>query len=442
MKNRSIRFRLTVWYSLALTAGLLTFALAIYASMKSSLTSEMDRALTARAEGFAAFVQREMAEGTTALHEELEEYSGALPRGAVIQIHDPTGRTLLDSTPNFPGSKVTPEILSPVIWEGHRYRTLLLNRPKFQLCLAEPMDAVESMLNRLFWLLIGCMPPVILAASLGGNWLSRRALNPVDRITQAAQSVGIANLSERLDVPQTGDELQRLTETWNGMLTRLEAAVKRLSRFTADASHELRTPLAVIRTTAEIATRRARSPDAYQEALGGIVAETQRMTHLVEDLLFLARCDSEAAEMPMMPVDLAAAVEDACCQARPLSDARGIEIESGGGNSIVVGNSPAIRQLLMVLLDNAIKYSATGTAVRVTVAERSVEIADRGTGIPETDMPHIFERFYRARQNGTEAASGYGLGLSLADAIAKRHRARIEVNSAIGEGSTFRVVFE
>ena len=143
----------------------------------------------------------------------------------------------------------------------------------------------------------------------------------------------------------------------------------------------------------------------------------------------------------MTTVDLGAVVEEACCHARPLGEARGIAIESHVGEAPVVGNGPAIRQLLMVLLDNAIKYSPRGAAVRVAVASAAVEITDRGMGISETDVPHIFERFYRARQNGAEAASGYGLGLSLADAIAKRHGARIEVTSELGEGSTFRVVF-
>jgi heavy metal sensor kinase len=442
MRNRSIRFRLTGWYSLALTAGLAVFALAIWVSMERSLTSEIDRALAARAKGFGAFVQREMAEGTLTLQEEIQEYAGALPAGSAVQIRGSGGELLLDSKPGFP---FRDSVVTAVSWQGHRYRALLLRRARFEIGLAQPMDATESLLTRLQWLLIGCIPPVILAAAAGGNWLSRRALKPVDRITLAARSVGIGNLSERLEVPATGDELQRLAETWNGMLARLEAAVKRLSRFTADASHELRTPLAVIRTTAEIAARRARSPEGYQEALGQIVAESQRMTHLVEDLLFLARCDSESAEMPMTPVDLGAAVEEACCHARPLGEARGITIESRGARVAVSGNGLAIRQLLLVLLDNAIKYSPEGAAVRVAVLEEKagavVEIADRGAGIPESDMPHIFERFYRARQNEAGAASGYGLGLSLADAIAQRHGGRIEVTSELGEGSTFRVVF-
>lgn len=453
--RRSIRFRLTVWYSLALTAGLILFAMAIWFSMKHSLMADIDEALAARANGIEAFLHRELVvERARDVQEELQEFAGALPPGTAVQIRGPNQRVLLAMEPGFPfPATATPaRRIIQLTWRGHHYRALVEHAERggqlFDIGVATPLDAAESLLNRLLWLLMGCIPPVIVAASAGGNWLSRRALKPVDEITVAARSVGIGNLSDRLKVPGTGDELERLAETWNGMLARLEAAVKRLSRFTADASHELRTPLAVIQTTAEVASRRARSPEGYRDALGNIVAETQRMTHLVEDLLFLARCDSESAEMPMELLDLGSVVEEACCQARSLGEARAIVIDSDGvaGSAVpVTGNGLAIRQLLIVLLDNAIKYSPEGATVQVTLRDERVnavvEVVDRGSGIPESDMPHIFERFYRARQNGSDAIAGHGLGLSLADAIAKRHGARIEVTSEPEQGSTFRLVF-
>src|SRR5262249_44985041 len=155
--------------------------------------------------------------------------------------------------------------------------------------------------------------------SLGGYWLSGRALAPVDVMTHEARSIGIHNLSQRLAVPSTGDELQRLSETWNAMLDRLESAVQRLSEFTANASHELRTPLALIRTTAELALRRDRPAETYRKALHEIMDETQELSRLVEDLLELARADAGLPTLPLERLELAPVVREICQQGEVLA---------------------------------------------------------------------------------------------------------------------------
>jgi len=229
------------------------------------------------------------------------------------------------------------------------------------------------------------------------------------------------------------------------MLARLEAAVTTLSQFVADASHELRTPLAVIRTTAELAARRARSPEAYRESLEEVVAETERMTKLVEDLLFLARTENAAAGMPLDPVDVCEVVRDVCSEMRALAELRQLRIQVTLGDeaAIIAGHRPSLHRLFLALLDNALKYSRPGQDVILTVENRdlrvSVTIQDFGSGISEADLPHIFKRFYqtdRARSSG-----GHGLGLSLAESIARAHGAVIEVSSREGDESVFRVVF-
>lgn len=224
------------------------------------------------------------------------------------------------------------------------------------------MRNIRHTLELLWWLLLSLIPAVIVIACFGGAWLSRRALRPVDEITGAARTIGIENLSQRLPVPQTGDELERLTDVWNTMLERLESAVTTLSQFAADASHELRTPLAVIRTSAELALRRARSTESYKESLQEIESEAARMTQLVEDLLFLARSDARTAGMPMAPVDLGLAVRDVATELRDLAELKGIKMHCGypDKNLIVSGNAMALRRLLLVLLDNSIKYSHPG----------------------------------------------------------------------------------
>jgi signal transduction histidine kinase len=245
-------------------------------------------------------------------------------------------------------------------------------------------------------------------------------------------------------VAQTGDELERLTVVWNTMLGRLESAVQTLSQFAADASHELRTPLAVIRTSAELALRRARSPESYRESLGDIAEEAERMTQLVEDLLFLTRSDAKIAGMAMERLDLCEILRNVASELHDLADLRGIliAVRPGAAQAIVWGNRPALRRLFLVLLDNAVKYSRPGGHVEVTITSDGfirAAVRDYGLGIAEEDLPHIFQRFYRADKVRSE--TGHGLGLSIAATIAQVHGAEIRVSSVEGEGSTFTAVF-
>jgi heavy metal sensor kinase len=319
------------------------------------------------------------------------------------------------------------------------HRRFNLDGETFDLEIGTSIKGVEHTLDLLRLLLLSLSPMVILIACAGGWWLSGRALKPVRDITAAALNIGIENLARRLPVPATGDELADLTEVLNSMLARLEGAVKTLSQFVADASHEFRTPLAVIRTTAELALRRARAPEAYRDSLQEVVVEAERMTVLVEDLLILARSDAGVADMPLSPLDLSEVLEDVLAEMRNLAEFRRIQIKPVLAKVMISGNRPALHRVLLVLLDNALKYSAEGGEVMVTLSEFSIEIRDFGSGISSEDLPHIFKRFYQADR--ARSQGGYGLGLALAESIIKAHGGSIEVSSTMGEGSTFRVVF-
>jgi two-component system heavy metal sensor histidine kinase CusS len=230
------------------------------------------------------------------------------------------------------------------------------------------------------------------------------------------------------------------------MLGRLEAAVQTLSQFAADASHELRTPLTVIRTSAELALRRARTPESYRESLGEIADEAERMTQLVEDLLFLSRHDARAVQMPMERLDLGELLHEAAVELQGIASGQQMrirEVNSLRSGAVVSGNPAALRRLFLVLLDNALKYSHAGSEVLVGVSAEGgrvvATVEDFGIGISPADRPRIFHRFYQADKARTDR--GFGLGLSLADAIAKAHDATIEVIGEEGRGSIFRVVF-
>lgn len=441
MRHWSIGARLTLWYSLVLLAGLALFGAGILLLVKHSLMTTVNETLAQQAKGVATVLQSEYQPNKPEnLREELSEYAEATPEGNLIEVRDPQGQVVIGS-----------RLVTSARGSRWRYRTLItqatVQGQTYRIVVSAPLGGTVATLRHVRELLLWATPGVLMIASLGGYWISRKALAPVDAITRAAQSIGIENLSQRLEVPAAGDELQRLSETWNGMLERLEAAVKRLSQFTADASHELRTPIALIRATAELTLRRERSTETYREALRHIMEETDRTTRLIEDLLLLARADAGLPALALDRVELTPLVRDVCEQGQILAQQRQLDISTEAPEHpvFVDANDPALRRLLFLLVDNAVKYTPAGGHITVSVAQDSsgptVTVRDTGIGIPDTALPHVFERFYRVDESRNREAGGAGLGLSIAQWIAERHHARLEAESVEGRGSAFRVRF-
>ncbi len=429
----SIRLRLTLWYAAVLTGALALFGGLIYFSLAQRLSSETDVELEGTAARFQTyFLQESALESGSHLRGELREFCQALPPGARIDIRADNGFTFrypLNAHDADGGKAVRRQFVSRGV--------------PYELDVAVSTAEMTHTLRLLRVLLLGLTPMVIAAASLGGAWLSRRALKPVNDITAAARSIGIENLSARLAVPPTRDELADLTEVLNTMFERLESAVRTLSQFVADASHELRTPIAVIRTTAELSLRRTRSVDSYRSSLEQIESEAERMTQLVEDLLTLARRDSQAEAIAMDAVELSDLIQDVCAEMAGLAQLRQVEIRAEITPASICGNHKSLHRLFLVLIDNAVKYSHPGGQVRISVAETPqqvrVSVEDNGRGMDQESLTHIFRRFYRVDPSRTGA--GHGLGLSLAESIARAHGANIEVESDLGKGSRFDVVF-
>jgi two-component system, OmpR family, heavy metal sensor histidine kinase CusS len=439
MQRKSIRFRLTVWYAAVLTAGLGLFGGLLWLSLRHQLLADLDQDLEGRATRLEAYYRSEVAEKDMTprhLSIELSEFCQALPETSYVSLQGANGFTF-----HFPADAKAAPVASRML-----QRQLLINGETLFFELGTPTEDVIYVLKLLRFLLLSLVPVVAAIACFGGYWLSGRALKPVQDVTAAALMITIENLSGRLPVPHTGDEVAQLVRVLNSMLERLESAVKTLSQFAADASHELRTPVAVIRTTAELALRRARPPESYRESLQGIVVEAERMTQLVEDLLTLARSDKAVAGMPLMAVDLCETLQAVRAEMASLAEARHIDVilTPGEAPALVDGNRAALHRLFVLLLDNALKYSYSGGVVQMTIARLNgrvaVTIRDFGTGIREEDLPHIFERFYRADR--ARSGGGHGLGLPLAESIARAHHATIEVKSVEGKGSSFQVIFK
>jgi heavy metal sensor kinase len=430
---RSIRFRLTVWYALILSAALCVLSGLIWVLMAQRMMGDIRRGLDDEADHFQAYVHETLEIPSVNLFAELEEFCHALPSSSYVAFTPQNGGAAFHYAAVTAGPHPHYEVLT---------RMMIVQGQLWKLEIGASRSEMHRALELLQTLLLSLVPLVIVLSCFGGLWMSRRALKPVDEITVAAKTISIENLASRLPGPGTGDELERLVDAWNATLARLDSAVASLSRFAADASHELRTPVAVIRTSAEIALRREREPEAYRDALREIEAESERMTHLVEDLLFLARRDARGEGMALGPVDLREIVNVTAQELHGLAETKNIRIRvaASSADATITGNVAALRRLFLALFDNALKYSAPGTEVTAFLENRAgkvvVRIADQGIGIAAEDLPHIFERFYRASKART--GEGHGLGLSLAQTIAAAHNAVIEVSSDPGRGSVFQ----
>ena len=431
------------------------FGVVMWFDLAYSLSQGRDRTLSRRAARFVEVLKAARDETSERRRARLEKLADAMSEGNLIQVFEVTGERLFPAAlapPDFPWpplSVVARERYSNLEFRGRPYRLLESPArldPRLVILVAGQLEDNRNMLARFTTGLAWSTPVMLLLSALGGYFLSRRALQPVDRITAALASITIGNLSRRLSTSNSGDELQRLAETCNQMLARLEDAVDRINRFTADASHELRSPVALIRTVAEYALRNPNIDCVSRDAFEEILAESVEAARLLEDMLTLARADAGHANMAFEPVELTELVADVCSRLRPLAQAKDQTVAARTGNAPawISGDRSALRRLVAVLLDNAIKYTPPRGRIEVELTVTSLRavlaVRDSGIGIPETLLPRIFDRFVRADPSRGEV-NGTGLGLAIAKWIADMHDAPLTVRSSALEGSVFTAEF-
>lgn len=453
MKSLPIGVRLTVWYSAILAAVLALFAFSAYFAMRNSIHRTVDDELRARVEGVRGLIERTSWYGDAEnLRVELREHSELRGGGALLQVADEKGNWLYRSAAigdyEIPKSQEAGHPTT-IVFKGIPLRILDASIPagnqSYQVQVATPLDDFYGALNHFRMRVLVAIPLLLLCAAVSGYWMSRRALAPVDQITNTARSITVHNLSSRLVVPPARDELQRLSETLNGMLERLDIAFHKIKQFTADASHELRTPVALMRTRAELALRKPRDSEDYKRTVCQLHSELEKTSELIEKLMLLARADSDAEALQFYTADVSEIVREVCVQGRLLSEAKQIRFceQLPEGPMSVQCDPQALRRLFLILIDNAVKYTQPAGEIDVTVAREDGflvgTVRDTGIGIAAEDLPHIFERFYRADKARSRDTGGVGLGLSIGRWIAEGHGGTIEVESSIGEGSIFEV---
>ncbi len=307
--------------------------------------------------------------------------------------------------------------------------------------IAQSLGSIEETLARLVTVIFLGAPFLVGFAGLGGYFLVARALAPIDKMTSTARRISAEDLSARLDLPGTHDEVGRLAATFDNMIRRLDEAFQRERQFTSDASHELRTPLAAMQAIISVIRQERRSPEDYEQALDDLAEETDRLRVLTDDLLKLARNDPKTT-LDLEEVDIATLLSDLHDSLRPLAEKKGLKLTYALPERVAItADRDSLIRLFVNLLDNAIKYTPDGE-ISTSLNTRpdglvEVSIQDTGPGISAKDLPHIFERFYRVDQS--RATRGSGLGLAIAADIARAHGGKIIASSPDGQGTTFTV---
>jgi heavy metal sensor kinase len=456
MRKLSIGVRLTLWYLVIFALAQFVFGLGMWLLLRNHLYDLADDNLESQLEDLQKFFEAQKKETSVAELQQVLTEAFADHAGDYLQVYAGNGNWIYQSQfmKRHPLPPVEPERITRLSFEDHwinrrplRFATqrFEVNGHGYAVQTGLHINDLVSVLSAFRIYLLMFAPLALLVAASGGYWLSRRALAPVDAIVRTARQISGANLDSRLEKLHTGDELERLSETLNEMLDRIEGAFRRVTQFTADASHELRTPISLIRTEAELALRRAREGAQYKEALQHILREAERTTALIEELLTLARADSGSESLKMHPLNVREALREVADGWRPVATMCNLEFRDQleVGDLFVVADESALRRVVNILLDNAFKFTAAPGIVDLSLEQKEdkavITVRDSGVGIAPEEQPKIFERFYRVDKVRSRETQGAGLGLSIAQWIVQQHGGAIRVESELGKGSAFRV---
>jgi heavy metal sensor kinase len=461
MNTRSLRFRITAWYAGLLAGTLIVFGVSVYLGLERYLDWTLQRTLVSecRTIGTELLSQLPVKDNAWLATEINEAYAPEVNSRFIRVVQQGLGVVYLSAAPKD-GTFDPSRIPLPSDQEEDGPRKLLFgagNRllihsmtlkaadgSRFLVESGAPYNQIEVVLHGLLLTLAIYMPFVVSLAVAGGYWLMRRSLRPVDEITKRAEGITSTNLSERLPVIRTGDELERLSISLNRMIERLDDAFQHINRFSADASHELRTPLTVLQLELEGIAQNHRWDASLRDQIGSALEETHRMSRIVESLLAISRLDAGEAKMDKTRLDLGELVASTADEMRLLAEEKSIGLRTHVATGIQVeGDRTRLQQVIVNLIDNAIKYTQQGGKVEISVGGEGntavLEVSDNGPGIPSHALPHVFERFYRTDKARSRASGGAGLGLSIVKAICAAHNAEVKVSSQEGRGSRFRV---
>jgi heavy metal sensor kinase len=465
MNYRSLAFRLGALYTLLLSATFALVGTGTFYGLQQYLRSNLRDSLSRRSTQVEQILMQASVDATdNSIVREIDtriapEFNNRFvrvtrePATLVYRSGPPADRSFDPSALTVvavPSAKGVAAPMTEIVSDQHmmiRATPVDASSGKYLVELGVSIDSIDEVLSRLLDLLALLLPVLIVCAAGGGYWLVNRALRPVDLLSQTAEQMSLQNLTLRLPVEPSGDALERLSISLNNMLGRLRDSVQTQRRFLADASHELRTPLTVIKGELQELTHESGLVQSdLRERVGSVLEEVARLEHLVSGLLVLSRLDAGETRSEWIDVDLAQLALITAEQMRLMAEDRDVDIDLSGLQSAVVwGDRGRLKQIIVNLLDNAIRFTPRGGEVALRTASDDsgsvLEISDTGIGIPAASLPQVFDRFYRVDAARSREDGGAGLGLSIVKSICTAHGAEVDVESRPRCGSTFRVRF-
>ncbi len=454
MNVRSIHVRLTIWYTALIVVASVGFGAYTYFSFEHRLYEEVQAMLARRVEHLREDVLPNISTDTPEiLAQKIQEVYSPEENDRFIRISKTDGTVLYISGAPREKSFDPKNIPLPLDYtttiaehiKGLRsadhlllvgYTTKMAGGD-YVLEMGTSITPVSIALHKLIVTLLIGLPVIVFIAVMGGSILVRRALQPVEAMRATAEQISFGKLRQRLPVMPTDDAIEHLSRTLNQMLERLDQAYQQASRFSADASHELRTPLAIMRSELETILHGQEIPNASRERIGSILEENERLSNIVEALFSLARLDGGEAKIGNDVFDLAELAKSTLEQMHLLAEEKSLSVVVNAPQPIfVMGDAARLKQVIVNLLDNAIKYTMPGGTISIIVGATGLQavlsVNDNGVGIPSDALPHIFERFYRADKVRSRTIQGAGLGLSIVRAICQAHGGTVEANSQEG----------
>ncbi len=479
MHLSSLRFKLTLWYVLILGILLISFSSFLYFTLSKSLYRDVDNKLRSLAELIASESASPLSKfGFGNIDQALETSMDLKPIGKFIQVLDESGQigrksdnlkniqlpislgalknaskglTTFETNRSFENPPLR-IVTFPVLENNHITQIVQV---------ASSLEDVEDALHTLLLILMIAVPLALLVASLGGQFLANKALKPVDHITQTARMITSQNLNQRIKPLKVKDEISRLIETFNEMISRLDRSFRQVKQFSTDASHELKTPLTILKGEVEVALRKERAPRDYEQILKSNLEEINRMSQIVGDLLLLSKADSGEIRLNREDMNLTEILNEVVAQVNVLARSKNLRIETANHHEEIriFGDPLRIRELFLNLIENGIKYTEEGGSMHILLTKDTwlqdgnpsgrlqgeqagfvkIIVSDTGIGIAREDQERIFDRFFRVDKARSREQGGSGLGLSICKWIVEAHRGEIKVESELGKGSSFIV---
>ena len=479
----SIRLRLTIWYSVVLLAALGTFGVTSYLYTGEMLSQNLNLSLRNETEWLREILEgkldaqrgkirtprsgilssqsqqdttteregRNESEEDYTIWNKIYEHSLLNSKKQFVYVMDRRGRVFYksfnmgeDTLPSPPDLKPYQVKVVETVLGSQKIRLAAMNTKFYEIRVAYPVEEINDVRQSLFAIFLVLIPIVLAISIFGGYFLAKQSLKPVEEITRTTRKITATNLRERIRVKNPEDEIGRLTETLNDMIGRLEASIEQVQQFSLDASHELRTPLTIMRGEIELALRGNRKGASYKKTLASLLEEVLRMTSIIEGLILLAKADSGTVKLEKKPTRLDSLAGEVKEDAEILAEQKKISVSISKLDEVtVLGDSVRLRQLMLNLVDNAIKYTPEGGRITLSLEKTNgnarFSVEDTGVGIPPADIKKIFDRFYRVDKSRSRLPDGLGLGLAISKWVAEAHGGSLRAQSTVGAGSKFTV---